>query len=180
MWDLPGQGLKPVTPALAGRFLTTAPPGKSQEVLTLERKETSGVHRPFAQSTAINAMWLQRQPASVFFVLSFKWDIEKETYRQRGNRWVQLGSSVYPWTSLLLWELEGYPHCVTPLETSFPWAWGALNKKYRIIVSKAAAPRSVYYIPLCVSPSRLWVSISQGLCQFHLYSVFSNTFLACV
>ena len=28
MWDLPGPGLKPVSPALAGGFLTTAPPGK--------------------------------------------------------------------------------------------------------------------------------------------------------
>ena len=29
MWDLPWPGIKPVSPALAGRFLTTAPPGKS-------------------------------------------------------------------------------------------------------------------------------------------------------
>ena len=29
MWDLPGPGLKPVSPALVGGFLTTAPPGKS-------------------------------------------------------------------------------------------------------------------------------------------------------
>ena len=29
MWDLPGPGLEPVSPALVGRFLTTAPPGKS-------------------------------------------------------------------------------------------------------------------------------------------------------
>ena len=28
MWDLPGPGLKPVSPALAGGFLTTVPPGK--------------------------------------------------------------------------------------------------------------------------------------------------------
>ena len=28
MWDLPGPGLKPVSLALAGRFSTTAPPGK--------------------------------------------------------------------------------------------------------------------------------------------------------
>ena len=28
MWDLPGPGLEPVCPALAGRFSTTAPPGK--------------------------------------------------------------------------------------------------------------------------------------------------------
>ena len=29
MWDLPGLGIEPVSPLLAGRFLTTAPPGKS-------------------------------------------------------------------------------------------------------------------------------------------------------
>ena len=29
IWDLPGPGLEPVSPALAGRFLTTAPPEKS-------------------------------------------------------------------------------------------------------------------------------------------------------
>ena len=29
MWDLPGPGIEPVFPALAGGFLTTAPPGKS-------------------------------------------------------------------------------------------------------------------------------------------------------
>ena len=28
MWDLPKSGLKPVSPTLAGRFSTTAPPGK--------------------------------------------------------------------------------------------------------------------------------------------------------
>ena len=30
MWDLPRPGIEPVSPALAGRFLTTAPPGKPQ------------------------------------------------------------------------------------------------------------------------------------------------------
>ena len=29
MWDLPGPGLEPVSPALAGGFLTTAPPENS-------------------------------------------------------------------------------------------------------------------------------------------------------
>ena len=29
MWDLPGPGIEPVSPALAGGFLTTAPSGKS-------------------------------------------------------------------------------------------------------------------------------------------------------
>ena len=29
IWDLPGAGLEPLSPALAGGFLTTVPPGKS-------------------------------------------------------------------------------------------------------------------------------------------------------
>ena len=28
MWDLPGPGIKPMSPALAGRFLSSVPPGK--------------------------------------------------------------------------------------------------------------------------------------------------------
>ena len=35
MWDLPGPGLEPVSPALAGGFLTTTPPGKSYKALFL-------------------------------------------------------------------------------------------------------------------------------------------------
>ena len=35
MWDLPRPGLEPVSPALAGRFSTTAPPGKPLEVAVL-------------------------------------------------------------------------------------------------------------------------------------------------
>ena len=33
MWDLPGPGLEPVSPALAGGFLTTVQPGKPNCVL---------------------------------------------------------------------------------------------------------------------------------------------------
>ena len=29
MWNLPGAGVEPTSPVLAGRLLTTAPPGKS-------------------------------------------------------------------------------------------------------------------------------------------------------
>ena len=30
VWDLPGSGIKPVSPTLAGRFFTTEPPGKPE------------------------------------------------------------------------------------------------------------------------------------------------------
>ena len=36
MWDLPGPGLEPVSPALAGRFSTTAPPGKPPSKLFIQ------------------------------------------------------------------------------------------------------------------------------------------------
>ena len=32
MWDLPNPGLEPMSPALAGRFSTTAPPGKPKSL----------------------------------------------------------------------------------------------------------------------------------------------------
>ena len=35
MWNLPGPGIKPISSALAGRFLTTGPPGKSRGALLL-------------------------------------------------------------------------------------------------------------------------------------------------
>ena len=35
MWDLPGPGLEPVFPALAGGFSTTAPPGKPSVIILI-------------------------------------------------------------------------------------------------------------------------------------------------
>ena len=36
MWDLPGPGLEPMFPVLAGGFLTTVPPGmSSMDILTI-------------------------------------------------------------------------------------------------------------------------------------------------
>ena len=43
MWGLPGPGLEPVSPALAGGFLTTAPPGKPQQPI-LELSECPWDH----------------------------------------------------------------------------------------------------------------------------------------
>ena len=37
MWDLPGPGLEPVFPALAGGFPTTAPPGKSLDICIFKK-----------------------------------------------------------------------------------------------------------------------------------------------
>ena len=38
MWDPPGPGIEPMSPALAGGFLTTAPLGKSQDPFLIEQQ----------------------------------------------------------------------------------------------------------------------------------------------
>ena len=47
MWDLPRPGLEPVSPALAGRFLTTVPPGKSLICLIDERQQEGELQAPW-------------------------------------------------------------------------------------------------------------------------------------
>ena len=41
MWDLPRPGIEPVSSALAGRFLTTAPPGKPLNQTLEEGKQVA-------------------------------------------------------------------------------------------------------------------------------------------
>ena len=47
MWDLPGPELEPVSPALAGGFLTTAPPGKSPPIFFLSFSDDPAVQPSF-------------------------------------------------------------------------------------------------------------------------------------
>ena len=50
MWDLPGPGLEPASPALAGGFLTTVPPGKSLDSFSCWHLHLSVTHdasKPF-------------------------------------------------------------------------------------------------------------------------------------
>ena len=40
MWDFPGPGIKPVSPALGSGFISTVPPGKSKlEVFLMEKSK---------------------------------------------------------------------------------------------------------------------------------------------
>ena len=44
MWGLSGPGIEPVTPALAGGFLTTAPPGKSPKTPLMKVTSNESPH----------------------------------------------------------------------------------------------------------------------------------------
>ena len=67
MWDPPGPGIEPVSPALAGGLPTTAPPGKSQffclksSVLEADTQRINGHLLPFLQNvillTVISLCW---------------------------------------------------------------------------------------------------------------------------
>ena len=57
MWDLPRPGLEPVSPALAGRFSTTAPPGKPQR------------YRSFNQFHLGNIIWMLRRAWKIMVLL---------------------------------------------------------------------------------------------------------------
>ena len=56
MWDLPRPGLEPVSPALAGRFSTTVPPGKPSPMYSWHKLLHSNwrIHGGFTNENSFN------------------------------------------------------------------------------------------------------------------------------
>ena len=83
-WDLPGPGIEPVSPALAGRFLTTAPPGRSQSVLASEcisyDASSSPTHPPLFQLVSppnLNLHIARLCPPQPMAFVSLHWSLRK-------------------------------------------------------------------------------------------------------
>ena len=77
MWDLPRPGLEPVSPALAGRFSTTAPPGKPlfSVLYTENARFISPGHLRFFHITMHIFWWFLnfcRPPKLSFYMFKFK------------------------------------------------------------------------------------------------------------
>ena len=53
MWDFPGPGLEPVSPALAGRLPTTAPPGKPLPLILNEYLSQAFPYLPHKQTLKV-------------------------------------------------------------------------------------------------------------------------------
>ena len=53
MWDLPRPGLEPVSPALAGRFSTTVPPGKPQSAVSCFERNKSSTNLSYSGSQSL-------------------------------------------------------------------------------------------------------------------------------
>ena len=95
-WDLPRPGLEPVSPALAGGFLTTAPPGSPRSQITLRNcsKETGFS----AQFYILSEQRTLNKAGIHFFKVSetkpdqhrhsesaWPWHLGKESYHQRST-----------------------------------------------------------------------------------------------
>ena len=57
MWDLPGPGIEPMSPALAGGFLTTAPPGKPFYLLQ-GRIIYNNIFVYYIKHSILNTVWM--------------------------------------------------------------------------------------------------------------------------
>ena len=74
MWDLPGPGLEPLSPALAGEFLTTVPPGKSQACNIFEERSADsliGVPSYVSLCFSLAAFGI----ITLFLILPFNYDM---------------------------------------------------------------------------------------------------------
>ena len=74
--DLPDPGIKPRSPALAGRFFTTAPPGKPQELC----QGSKGVIQP---KSAGAFRWSREIPFLEGFQLQSGLDLGRTSYGER-------------------------------------------------------------------------------------------------
>ena len=69
MWDLPGPGLEPVSPALGGGFLTTAPPGKSLQLIFMPIEINSNF---YSSSTLLTNLTIGRIVQNFALEVSFQ------------------------------------------------------------------------------------------------------------
>ena len=69
MWDLPRPGLEPVSLALAGRFLTTAPPGKPINLYFLMANDVEHLNVLICQlSTSFSELYTLFICLSIFLI----------------------------------------------------------------------------------------------------------------
>ena len=68
VWDLPRPGIKPVSPALAGGFLTTGPPGKSRKLGFIDTDTgVSVLHAFYIVGTVLNNLMFPQSASSLSF-----------------------------------------------------------------------------------------------------------------
>ena len=112
MWDLPRPGLEPVSPALAGRFSTTAPPGKPVMVVEMTTKDLEYyinlVDEAVAGFDRIDSSFVRSSTVSK--MLSNSISCYKEIFCERKNQSI--------WQTSLLPYFKKLPEPSQPLATT--------------------------------------------------------------
>ena len=100
MWDLLGPGIEPVSPALAGGFLTTAPPWKSyfKDLIRLEND-----YEWYEVSIRFFLIWLNNCVSTVYWtVYLFHADLKCHICQNQVSIYVQVFSKLYSVTLVYL------------------------------------------------------------------------------
>ena len=85
MWDLPRPGLEPVSPALAGGFLTTVPPGKPCVVIYI--RHPSGFN---CAAKIISTIWILKLERSARPEVVDEGILEEERCTSGLEGWMEL------------------------------------------------------------------------------------------
>ena len=108
MWDLPRPGLEPVSPALAGRFSTTAPPGKPSSILLTSTHLSGKCQRLRTAQVAVMGVLGQAHVAVASVFHSRTLGISNGQWYPRGGGRTALKSGCL--CSSLHWGLLSSPH----------------------------------------------------------------------
>ena len=93
MWDLPRPRIKPVSPALTGRFLTIGPPGKSSFATLEKRNINSHPVEPFHPLHDLLSLGMVREHQVCNIVLEFIWKTRSLPEIQGLKLWIFSSSS---------------------------------------------------------------------------------------
>ena len=103
MWNLPRPGLKPMSPALAGRFLTTEPPGKPSPFLAgVDLSPPSlGIWKHALSSPWATSLCHHRWQNRTFWLKKHKPNTHTHT---QSKQWQELLVITEPQPRLVMWQ----------------------------------------------------------------------------
>ena len=130
MWDLPRPGLEPVSPALAGRFSTTAPPGKPPTMqfcirflIWIDPGEALPLACTWAKQITtwdLGALWPASWHGVTWAPLVNLWLIESYTQHVYGMNCISESCS-FKHFKIWMFKLNVIPLFSQTLRICFPW-----------------------------------------------------------
>ena len=148
MWNLPGPGIELVSPALAGRFLLTVPPGKSDLLSgssacqpTLKILDLPSLHNNISQFLKV---YLSPSVYTLFALFLWRTLTHSFSFKKKKKKktWNCLASKL---TRLPLYKVS-----TTLLSPSADSSWG-LHKMFEMLGLFALWNKGLYLTHYCVS-----------------------------